>query len=100
MIPAFDDAKHDRELRGSPLSIYLHLLDELSPVQWREVKQLALCALLGYSESTAHRALELLTSRGYLERDESAAVKAGAATRYRLVYSRPDADLARAARTA
>jgi DNA-binding IclR family transcriptional regulator len=88
MIPAFADAKDDRELRGSPLTVYLHLLDELSPVQWREVKQVALCHRLGYSERTIRDALDLLAERNYLERDADTPANAGTARRFRLVYSR------------
>lgn len=88
MIPAYADAKDDRALRGSPLTVYLHLLDELSPVHWREVKQVALVPRLGYSERTIRDALDVLTTRGYLERDEETPAHAGASRRFRLVYSR------------
>lgn len=88
MIPAFNDAKDDHELRGSPLTVYLHLLDELSPVQWRQLKQVALASRLGYSERTIRDALDVLAARGYLERDEDTPAHAGTSRRFRLVYSR------------
>ena len=66
-----------------------HLRDELSPVQWREVKQVALCARLAYSERTIRDALEVLAERGYLERDDDETpAHAGSSRRFRLVYSR------------
>ena len=69
-----------------------HLKDELSPVQWREVKQVALCARLGYSERTIRDALDVLAvlaERGYLERDDDETpAHAGSSRRFRLVYSR------------
>lgn len=88
IFPAFNDAKNDRELRGSPISVYLYLLDELSPVDWRDLPQLSLCVKLGYSERTVRDALDVLVSHGYLERDEDVAAHAGVARRFRLVYSR------------
>lgn len=88
IFPAFNDAKDDRALRGSPISVYLHLAGTLSPVQWREVPQLSLSVELDYSERTIRDALDLLVRRGYLERDEETAAHAGVARRFRLVYSR------------
>lgn len=84
-FPAYQDAKDDRSLRGNPLVVYLHLLDELSPVEWIEVKQFALCVRLGISARGMRYALNLLVSRGYIERKR---VRAGAVRLYRLVYNR------------
>lgn len=85
MIPAYQDAKDDRLLRGNTLVVYLHLLDQLSPVEWIEVKQFALCVRLGISERGMRDALNLLATRGYLERQR---VQAGSVRLYRLVYKR------------
>jgi DNA-binding IclR family transcriptional regulator len=85
MIPAFQDAKDDRSLRGSPMTVYLHLLDVLDPMQWREVKQLALCSRLGLGERTVRDALDVLVAGGYVERQP---VRPSAPRMYRLVYSR------------
>ena len=85
MIPALEAAKDDQALRGSPIIVYLHLLYELDPVQWREVKHLALAARLEMHENTVSQALHLLTTRGWLERQH---LTPGSPRRYRLVYSK------------
>jgi DNA-binding GntR family transcriptional regulator len=85
MIPAFQDAKNDRDLRGAPMTVYLHLLDMLHPMEWREVKQLALGSELGVSDRHLRRALDTLTARGYLERQP---IQPSSPRLYRLVYSR------------
>lgn len=85
MIPALEAAKDDQALRGSPIIVYLHLLYELDPVQWREVKHLALAARLGMHENTVSQALNILTKRGWLERQ---ALTPGVPRQYRLVYSK------------
>lgn len=85
-IPAMDDAKNDKALRGDmSLVVYLHLLDMLDPVEFREVKQLALAARLEISERTIWGAIEKLVEHGYLRRGK---VHPGEPRRYRLVYSR------------
>ena len=85
MIPAFNDARNDRALRGSPMTVYLHLLDVLHPVEWREVKQLALCVRLGLGERTIRDALDVLTALGYIERQP---LRPSAPRMYRLAYER------------
>ena len=85
MIPAYQDAKDDFSLRGAPLVVYLHLLDQLSPTEWSEVKQLALCSRLRVSPRGLRYALNLLTERGYLERKP---VQPSSPREYRLVYKR------------
>lgn len=85
-IPAFQDAKADKALRGDiSLVVYLHLLDELDPMEFREVKRVALATRLDVSERAVQRALKKLASRGYLRRGRS---KPGEPRTYRLVYSR------------
>ena len=86
-VPAFQDAKEDRDLRGSPMTVYLHLLDVLHPMEWRELKQLALCQELKLSESTVIRALNTLAANGYIER-ETGIVATNRARRWRLIYAR------------
>lgn len=85
MIPAFNDAKDDRSLRGSPMTVYLHLLDVLHPMEWREVKLLALSFRLELSERTLRDALDTLVAGCYLERQP---VQPSTPRLYRLVYSR------------
>jgi predicted transcriptional regulator len=86
MIPAYRDAKIDKALRGDiSLVVYLHLLDELNPVEFREVKRVALAVRLDVSERAVQRALKKLVRQGYLKRGR---VKPGEPQRYRLVYSR------------
>lgn len=85
MIPAFKVASYDQTLRGVPIIVYLHLLHELDPMQWREVKRVALASLLCYHEETISDALNTLTAEGYLERQPW---QPGAPRLYRLVYSR------------
>lgn len=86
MIPAYRDAKIDKALRGGiSLLVYLHLLEELDPTEYREVKRVALAAKLEVSEKGVQRALKKLVRGNYLRR---ARRKAGEPQRYRLVYSR------------
>lgn len=85
-IPAYHDAKDDLKInRGVTLTVYLHLLDALSPTEWSGVKQLALCSRLKISNRQLRHSLNLLTSNGYLERE---VVQSGQPRRYRLVYKR------------
>lgn len=85
MIPAYQIAVYDQSLRGAPIIVYLHLLNELDPIAWREVKHLALAARLDYHEDTISDALDTLTGQGYVERQPRTP---GAPRLYRLVYSR------------
>lgn len=84
-VPAFNDAKRDQALRGSPMMVYLDLLDMLHPIEWRPVKQLALADRVGLSLATVERAIAVLVAQGYLERGP---VTPGSPRSYRLVYSR------------
>jgi hypothetical protein len=86
MIPAYRDAKVDKSLRGDiSLVVYLHMLDQLDPVEFREVKRAALAALLEVSENAIRRAFKKLVHRGYLRRGRS---RPGEPTKYRLVWSK------------
>lgn len=86
MIPAYHDAKTDKALRGDiSLVVYLHLLDALDPLEFREVKLVALATKLEVSENAVRRALRKLVRNGYLKRGR---VKPGEPQTYRLVYSR------------
>ncbi len=86
MIPAYHDAKDDKALRGDlSIVVYLHLLDLLDPVEFREVKQISLAAKLECSERTIWAAIEKLVENGYLKRGK---VHPGEPRRFRLVYSR------------
>ncbi len=66
--PAERDAKHDRALRGTPLTVYLYLLEVLDFVEPRSRKTSALALELGIKEERVSRALKLLVDRGYLWR--------------------------------
>jgi predicted transcriptional regulator len=85
MIPRLHDAARDRDLRDSALRVYLTLIYDLSPVEWRPVKHLALAKHLEISESTIERAIASLLQRGYLE---AGTRTPGSPQHYRLVYSR------------
>lgn len=82
MIPALRDAAGDLAVRGTPLTVYLHLLYELDPVAFRPVKQLALCRRLQLSERAVRQALNVLVAQRYLERERTRP------RGYRLVYAR------------
>jgi predicted ArsR family transcriptional regulator len=85
-FPAFQDAKLDKALRGDiSIVLYLHLLDELDPVEFKEVKRVVLANRLDVSENAVRRALKKLVTRGYLRRARG---KPGEPHRYRLVYTR------------
>lgn len=85
MILAYHDAKNDRAIRGSPLVVYLHLLDALDLTEFRAVKQNALAARLDFSPRCIRSAIGVLVRRGYLE---PMPPRPGSPRRYRLIESR------------
>lgn len=86
MIPAYNDAKIDKALRGDiSLVVYLHLLSDLDPMEFREVKRAALAVRLEVSENAVRKALKKLCTRGYLKRGRT---RPGEPRTYRLVYSK------------
>ncbi len=85
MIPRLKDASGDLDLQGPPLAVYLRLIYELDPMEFRPVKQWALARSLQFSERTVRRALKKLVARGYVERGE---VRPPDIREYRLVYSK------------
>lgn len=85
MIPRLEDAARDPTLRDSALRVYLTLVYDLSPVEWRPMKRLALARQLDFSERTIDDAIASLIERGYLEAGTRVP---GSPQSYRLVYSR------------
>lgn len=86
MFPALYDAADDLQLRDSALRVLYYLAyKQLSPVEWRPVKHVALAAHLRISESTVERAIASLIRLGYLEVGTRTP---GSPQVYRLVYSR------------
>jgi predicted transcriptional regulator len=85
VIPRLRDVPYDRQLRGVPTVVYLHLLNELDPVEYRDVKQLALGRRLELSERAVRKALRVLERKRFIERGTS---EPGGSHRYRLIYSR------------
>lgn len=83
-IPRQREIPYDLVVRGSPTVVYLHLLNELDPVEFREVKRASLAVRLDLSETAIQQALNLLVARRYLER---APTRPGVTRRYRLVWS-------------
>lgn len=85
MIPRLHDAARDASLRDSALRVYLTLLFDLSPTEYRPVKQLALASQLHVSLRTIEDAMAQLIRRAYLEAGTRVP---GSPQSYRLVYSR------------
>lgn len=84
-VPALADLPKDASLTGAPTRVYLQLLQELDPIEYRAVKNWALAKGLGMKPQTIGRAIALLVERGYLV--------AGEWTRstgrtYRVIYTR------------
>lgn len=68
-FPAFGDAIRDEKLRGSGITVYLHLVTEhLDVVEYRPCKITGLAAALKLKRDTVSAALNLLFNRGYLDR--------------------------------
>lgn len=85
MIPALRDAKHDESLGSAAFRVYLHLIEELSPVDFREKKIAVIASELRMPERTIKYAVAALIRRGYVEAGTRVV---GSAQSYRLVYSR------------
>jgi hypothetical protein len=86
-LPALRDLVKDAELTGSPTRVYLFLMEELDPVDYRPVKAWAVAQHLGMKEHTVGRALKLLVERGYLSKRWEGEGKA-VAIWYRIVHVR------------
>ena len=84
MIPRLADAKDDPALKDSALRVYLHLVYDLSPVEWREMKNVALARRLNLSERTVEYAMSTLIHRGYIEAEKR---MPGSPQTYRLIWS-------------
>jgi predicted transcriptional regulator len=82
--PSLRDAKSDPELRGAPLSVFLHVFDTLNPQRFEPLKVSALASDIHMDEGTAWRALAKLIERGYLERGTDE----GRIGTYRIVWDR------------
>ena len=68
-FPAFGDAIRDEKLRGSGITVYLHLVTEqLDVVEYRSVKITGLAIALKMKRDTVSAALNTLCLRGYLDR--------------------------------
>jgi hypothetical protein len=87
-FPAFDEASRDRSLRGTPWAVYRYLVDELDTREFTDSKRLAMCSALEIGKTAAAEALDLLVTRGYLERDSVTQTAPGQARRYRLNFRR------------
>ena len=68
-FPALTDAAKDDALRGTPITVYLTLVTTyLDPVEFRPLKLTGLAFTLRMRRNTVSKALQLLTTRGYLVR--------------------------------
>ena len=75
---------HDPALRGNAVEVYLVAADVLSVVEFTPVKVAWLAHELRLSESAIARALHVLESAGYLDREPNTAHPAA----FRLFYSK------------
>jgi hypothetical protein len=85
LVPRFEQARDDPELKNSTLRVYLHLVYDLSPVEWRNIKLLALAKKLHVSERTIDSAMSALIRGGYIETRKRTP---GSPQAYRLIWSR------------
>lgn len=83
--PRAQSLAEDLRVRGAPIVVYLHLLNELDPVHFRPVKQAVLALRLQLSERWIRQALNILVAQGYIERERE---HPNETVRYRLVWSK------------
>lgn len=85
VLPAAVTAMQDKALRGMPREVYVWLYQRLDVVRFRRVKQVEIEHAFQVDKSTVSRALRLLVTTGYIDRERT-----WKEWNYRLVHSNPD----------
>lgn len=86
--PSAVHAVRDPALRGQPALVYIYLLGELHPQEWRYVKIHSIRQSLRISARGVVASLQLLVRAGYLRRERDPA-SAGGRYRYLPVWDGP-----------